>query len=414
MDPLATRLSEDVENLQTLQMPQLADLLDHEISVPILPRDYSEAMNTPVLIIHSSGSTGIPKLVTMTHGTFATFDYCRNLPEIPGRRRIDFSLWDSKPSRKFYSAFPPSHLGGVLAQIIIPIFSEASSPVIGPPLRPPSGGLVTEIVEQQRLRSLLIPPAIASQILQSANGIDFFKGLDFLCTAGGPLSQAAGDLISRATTLIQLYGSTEAAILPLLFPSPEDWEYMEWHPAIKHEMRVADPDDTIRELVLHMDSGTEKTAALNHNLPGATEYSTRDLFQAHPTKPGLWRFYGRNDDIIVLGNSAKFFPVPMETKLQGHLLLSGALVIGQGRSRPALLVETKEDVSSDPSAFLANLWPAVEEANALVPEHGRIIRSLILVAGAQEKKRFFRAGKGSVVRGLTEAGFRDEIEALYE
>ncbi|KAL9007605.1 MAG: hypothetical protein Q9173_007165 [Seirophora scorigena] len=320
MDSLATRLSEDVENLQILQMPQLDYLLNHETSVPILRRDYCKAMD-PFVRIYRNAMPGSASRVPALYFSF------------------------------------------------------------------------------------LLSLAIARQILQSANGIDCFKGLDILCTAGGPLSRAAGDLISRAAILIQLYGSTEAAILPLLMPSPEDWEYMEWHPVIKHEMRVTDHDDTIHELALYMDSETEKTAALNHNLPGAKEYSTRDLFQAHPTKPGLWRFYGRNDDIIVLGNSAEFFPVTMETKLQRHPLLCGALVIGRGRSRPALLGKTKEEEVSDQSPLLEKLWPAVEGANTLVPHHGRIIRPLILVASAQKKKPFVRAGKGPVVRNLTQRQF---------
>ncbi|KAL8748283.1 MAG: hypothetical protein Q9184_007434, partial [Pyrenodesmia sp. 2 TL-2023] len=141
MASLITNLTDRVENLKTLQMAELDDLLKQRVDVPTPRRDYSKAMSTPVLILHSSGSTGTPKPITMTHGTFATFDYCRNLPEVPGRKRNDFSLWDSEPGRRFYSAFPPSHLGGFLSQIIVPIFSEASSPVIGPPLRPPSAEL---------------------------------------------------------------------------------------------------------------------------------------------------------------------------------------------------------------------------------------------------------------------------------
>ncbi|KAI4156985.1 MAG: hypothetical protein L6R39_000848 [Caloplaca ligustica] len=411
---LSTDLSSDVENLEVLQMAELDNLLKKKRRphVPPSRRNYSKAMTTPVLILHSSGSTGTPKPITMTHGTFATFDYCRNLPEIPGRKRNDFSLWDSTPGRRFYTAFPPSHLGGFLSQIIVPIFSEASSPVIGPPLMPPSADLVREIMEQQRLRSLFIPPAVAEQILEAPDGLDFFKGLDFMYTAGGPLSQNAGDAIARATVLVQLYGSTETSQIPQLVPQPEHWEYMEWHPIVKHEMRVTDSDDnTIRELVLYMDSDTEKTAALNHNIPGATEYPTRDLFKSHPTKPGLWRFNGRKDDIIVLSNSEKFFPVPMETKLSGHPLLSGVVVIGQGRFQPALLAEPKEEVS-DRSAFLQDLWPAIEEANALVPGQGRIIRSKILVASKQ--KPFVRAAKGTIVRNLTEAVYKEEVETLYK
>ena len=346
----------------------------------------------------------------MTHASLATFDYCRNLATVPGRKNNAFTLWDSESPRKFYSAFPPSHLAGFLSMIIVPIFSEASSPVLGPPLRPPSGQLVKEIMEQQQLRSLFIPPAVAEQILQEPGGLEFFKGLDFMYYAGGPLSQAAGDLISRVTTLCQLYGSTETFQIPQLVPLPEDWAYMEWHPSIKLEMRATDSEDGVCELVLYMDSSTEKTAALNYNAPDAKEWPTRDLFIPHPSKPNLWRFHGRKDDTIVLSNSEKFFPVPIEIMVSGHPLVSGALVVGQGRFQAALLIEPKPD-APDETSLIDQIWPLVEKANLLVPGQGRITRSKIFVAAVD--KPFPRAAKGTIIRKLTEQAYESEIDALY-
>lgn len=346
----------------------------------------------------------------MTHGTFATFDYCRNLMTVQGRRKNDFTLWDSDEVRRFYSAFPPSHLAGFLSMIIIPIFSETSCPVLGPPLRPPSGQLVKEIMERQRLKSLFVPPAVAEQILQEPSGLDFFRGLDFMYTAGGPLSQSAGDLISGVTTVCQLYGSTETSQIPMLVPLPEDWAYMEFHPSLKIEMRPTGGNEGIYELVHHMDATTEKVAALNHNLPGVAEYATRDLFVPHATKPGLWRFHGRVDDIMVLSSGEKFFPVPMETKLSGHPSLSGALVVGQGRFQAALLLEPKVAVS-DANMFIEQLWSSIEESNSLVPGQGRITRSKVLVASSD--KPFLRAPKGTIVRSLTQKAYEEEINALY-
>lgn len=354
--------------------------------------------------------TGPPKPITMTHGTFATFDYCRYLPNIPGRQRNDFTLWDSQNGRRFYSAFPPSHLAGLLSVVIVPIFSEASSPVLGPPLHPPSGQLVKEIMEQQSLRCLFVPPAVAEQILQEQKGLEFFKGLDFMYTAGGPLSRSAGDIIARVTKLCQLYGSTETSQIPQLIPDPDDWEYMEWHPSIKLEMCPMGSDDGACELVLHMDAGTEKTAALNHNKPDLAIWPTRDLFLPHPTKQNLWRFHGRKDDIIVLSNAEKFSPVPMEIKLSGHPMLSGALVVGQGRFQPILLLEPKPELLNA-NDLAEKIWPLVEEANLLVPGQGRITRSKILIAS--NGKPFSRAAKGTIVRKLTEEAYKPEIDALY-
>lgn len=132
-------------------------------------------------------------------------------------------------------------------------------------------------------------------------------------TAGGPLSQSVGDLVSGVTSVCQLYGPTETSQKPMLVPLAEDWAYMEFHPSLKLEMRPMGSEDGVCELVHHMDPTTENVAALNHNMPEATEYATRDLFMPYSTKSGLWRFHGRVDDVIVLSNGEKFFPVPMET-----------------------------------------------------------------------------------------------------
>lgn len=410
MAPLFQTVQNDLPALKGIQIQELEKLQQQEHQQFQLDPKREDTMRKPILILHSSGSTGTPKPITMTHGTFATFDYCRKLPTVQGRRNNDFTLWDSTDTRKFYSAFPPSHLAGFLSMVIIPIFSEASCPVLGPPLRPPSGQLVKEIMEKQMLKGLFIPPSVAEQLLQEPGGLDFFRGLDFMYTAGGPLSQSAGDLISGVTPVCQLYGSTETSQIPMLVPLPDDWAYMEFHPVVKFEMRPVGSEEGVCELVHHMDATTEKVAALNYNMPGAAEYATRDLFTPHPTKPGLWRFHGRVDDIIVLSNGEKFFPVPMETKLSGHPSLSGALVLGQGQSQAALLLEPKVAIT-DVASFVDEIWPFVEESNSLLPGQGRITRSNILVASSD--RPFHRSPKGTIVRSLTLKAYDQEIHALY-
>lgn len=291
-----------------------------------------------------------------------------------------------------------------------PTFTEASSPVLGPPLQPPSGALLKEIMKQQKLRALYIPPAIAEQLLQEPQGIDFFRDLDFLCYTGAPFSPNAGKQLVEVTELCSLYGSTEAFQVPQLAPSKEDWAYMEWNPNFKLEMQPSEDENGAFEMVLFTDQTTERMSALNHNLPGTTEWRTKDLFKPHPTKQNLWSYYGRRDDIIVLSNSEKFNPVPMELMIQGLPLLAGALVIGNRRVRASLLLEPKPHVQGDERmSLIETIWPRVEEANALVPGHGRILMSNIIIAD----KPFSRAGKGTIVRKLTEKTFEKEIDALY-
>ena len=44
---------------------------------------------------------------------------------------------------------------------------------------------------------------------------------------------------------------------------------------------------------------------VNTNIDGVDAYATNDLLEPHPTRPGLWRYYGRLDDQINLSNGEK-------------------------------------------------------------------------------------------------------------
>ncbi|MCJ1366763.1 hypothetical protein MMC16_005893 [Acarospora aff. strigata] len=253
---------------------------------------------------------------------------------------------------------------------------------------------------------------VAEQLLQEPGGLEFFKELEFLCYTGGPFSPTTGKLLAGVTELCPLYGSTEAFQVPQVVPSPEDWAYMEWNPCFKLKMQPSNDEEGAYELVLYADESTEDMSALKHNLPGIGEWRTKALFKPHPTKPNIWRYYRRRDDIIVLSNGEKFNPVPMELRIQAHPLLAGALVVGFGRAQAALLVEPKSDIGETERSSLAEtIWCVVQEANLLVPGHGRIIRSRILVSSPS--KPFVRAGKGTIVRKLTEKTYESEIEDLY-
>lgn len=228
--------------------------------------------------------------------------------------------------------------------MVTPIFSEAAVPVLGPPLRPPTGFLALEILKQVEIQGLFVVPNVIEQIAQEPEGIKLLQTLNFIYYAGGPLSEPVGDRLSSVVDLCQFYGMTETISPPQLVPKPGDWAYMEWHPDSPGVMEPS--DDGAFELVYLSERLSEHSSALKHNLPDVKEFRTKDLFKPHPTKSNLWRFHGRTDDIIVLSNGEKFNPVAMETTLQGHALISGALVVGQGLSEALLLIapKSKDDI----------------------------------------------------------------------
>lgn len=270
-------------------------------------------------------------------------------------------------------------------------------------------------MKHQELRAIYIPPALAEALLHEPDAVDLFKDLDFVAYTGGPFSQKVGETLSAVTTLRPFYGSTEAFQVPQLAPlDPRaDFAYMEWNPSFKLEMQPSDDELGVFELVLFADTTTEKISALNHNIPGVKEWRTKDLFKRHPDpkKERLWTYFGRKDDIVMLTTPCKFNPVPMELRIQGHPRVAGALVVGTGRSKPALLLEPR-DRDGDPEVLIREIRPTVVAANKrVVLTQAAVSKGLILIA--RPEKPFIRAGKGSIIRGLTEKAYASELDSLY-
>lgn len=46
----------------------------------------------------------------MTNGSFAVLDYERTLPGLPGRKKMDHSIWDFEGEGRVYSVFPFFHV----------------------------------------------------------------------------------------------------------------------------------------------------------------------------------------------------------------------------------------------------------------------------------------------------------------
>ncbi|KAI0024502.1 hypothetical protein F4780DRAFT_775883 [Xylariomycetidae sp. FL0641] len=416
--PLVKPLASLLPDARLVPIPAFDDLLQG--SPPVYPfnKSFEQARDDPILILHSSGSTGLPKPITATHGSFAVLDNEKNLPEPPGRRKQDWSYWNSRgEGARIYSVFPFFHFGGIATQVLMPIF-ESVSPVLGPPHLPPDASLVRQILAHQPLAGLILVPAIIEQLVGAADGMDLIRRAGGVLSFGGaPLSTAtAGRLVRAGVELTSMYGSTETFPLPELMTGPEDWEYHEFQPVLRHEMRAYDAGEGTYELVLFADESNQDTSALYHNLSGVTEYHTKDLFTRHPdpAKPNLYKFYGRRDDIIVLANGEKFNPTPLEMSLQKQPLLSGAFVVGNGRNQAALLVEPSQPLGgeADEQKLREELWPFVQEANALVPGQGRILdKGRILIAS--RAKPLARSSKNTVIRRLSEEAYKEEIERLY-
>ncbi|KAJ7886913.1 hypothetical protein B0H13DRAFT_1627705 [Mycena leptocephala] len=145
------------------------------------------------------------------------------------------------------------------------------------------------------------------------------------------------------------------------------------------------------------------------NLPDVRGYSTKDLFERHPTKPDLYRIVGRLDDVLIMANGEKTVPGPMEDIMVASPLVMGAVMFGRERNQVGVLIEPNPQYKLDPKdeqqiAKFRNLICA--------PAFARIYKEMILVT--QPGRPMVRAPKGTVIKKPTIALYKEEIEKLYD
>ncbi|KAF2137213.1 uncharacterized protein K452DRAFT_236204 [Aplosporella prunicola CBS 121167] len=360
-----------------------------------------------VLVLHTSGSTGLPKPIYITNGWMATLDHQKYI-RCPDGRLPGFEGF-MKSDTTALTMLPFFHTMGV----IIILRSVYSGTLVLPPLgRIANSELAIDILQLKKASCGLFAPSMLEEISETQRGLDALGSLEFAYFGGAPLAKEAGDRITKVTNLNPVIGSTEAGLITsLLKESKEDWQYFEWHP--NSGVVMEDAGEGLKEQLLKPITDP-KYLGVFYTFPELSEWRTKDLWEQHPTKPALWRYKGRRDDVIVFSNGEKFNPVSFEKTVENHPLARGAVVVGQGRFQPAVIIEpdwakVKED--QDASWLLEELWPAIEEANREAPAHGQVWKSK--VAFTKRDKPFARAPKGSIQRKATIALYEQEIEALY-
>ena len=236
-------------------------------------------------------------------------------------------------------------------------------------------------------------------------------------------------------------GSTEAGayfvhVRPDDDPATDDWKYYSFRPA----MGVAftpHTRDGLCELVFRRQPEYARWQQVFCVYPALTEFPTKDLWAPHPHRNGLWEYRGRTDDLVVFSHGKDLNAVALEAVVEQDPRVRGALIGGEGRKKPFLILELADDhsieehensndpdlaattaESAEPAAktsaalLLATVRPSIERANALCSPYVRLSEALTLIASP--KKPFARTAKGTVARRDTLERYAREVEALYE
>ncbi|KAJ7153432.1 acetyl-CoA synthetase-like protein [Mycena crocata] len=390
-------------------------LLDDTADVwPDYPEADAEALSVEALtgvltFMHTSGSTGHPKIVPYRHRWILTV--CAVI-----RRQRPQSFGCS-----FYTIMPLFHSIGVLLTYVFSVGLAGSVHFLN--LRqPPTSAVVLRhlALHGERPLEILLPPSILEDIVDGelrSEGLKLLKRAAIIIIGGAPLRKDVGDFLRHGGAPLQtLMGMTETGPLSLIKLSKDaaDWQYMELNDGYKYFFKALGSQGTAKEMIVLPKENTP--CVINHRDPEGL--ATNDLWEQHPDreKSHLWKIMGRGDDVTVLSYSEKTDNKQLENLLCTSALINSAAVFGTGRLLNGVIIcPTTPLASYDPasvSEYLDAVWPHItDKVNPIIPQHSVLIRPLVLVA--MSTRPFILTDKQSLNRKLTLKLYVEEIDAAY-
>ncbi|KAF7341016.1 Acetyl-CoA synthetase-like protein [Mycena sanguinolenta] len=405
---------------EVLLLGQIYPHLGHETpQQPFVPYPSpltSASLDDVAMYLHSSGSTGLPKAIPQTHRNLihqAAMDAITEMAAVSPRLAVGH--------------LPAFHAMGMITQILFPILNGGTACLYPPAstatkhITPPIPTAENAIENAKRTNSLGIM-TIPAMILewQSSEDVGYLKSLNLVTYAGGPLASRVGDALFRqGVNILPIYGATEIGIPTLVNRRQAEVDAGEWawfRFNNRVNIRWEPQGDGAFECQFLTVPETHQVSV--ENLPDVKGYSTKDLFERHPTKPDLYKIVGRLDDVIIMANGEKTVPGPVEDVLLASPFITGAVMFGRERSQVGVLIEPNHKYQVDPTderqlvEYRNLIWPTVMEANEISPAYAQIYKEMILVT--QPAKPMIRAPKGTVIKKPTITLYKQEIESLYE
>lgn len=417
--PLARSVLQNI-SMRTLVVSPLDDYLK-DVATQHFPysKTFVEAREDPFAIVNSTGSTGVPKLIQLTHGSVAAM---ARFQDCPKDRPTVFHLWSGL---RLLLSTPVSLAIGVFFTLSTNLYFNWT--IVLPPPLPLTAELLDSIHKHANVQVSISLPTVYPDLTKNDGYLGNLSRLQYVAYTGGPCSSEVGSIIAAKARLTTSLGSSETGPIPTECTDADDWEYTKFSPSLPHRLELACED--LYELVIVRDDDDSSNSKNGRNLqpvfctfPDLAEYRTRDLYSKHPTKDNVWLYRGRRDDLIELSGSSSssprlIFPVPMERAIMSIPEIRFAIVYGTDRIRPALLVEPSEPcLDSEHETRTRTLvedavWPRVQEANRGYPPHGQILRNMIQVT--KPSRPMSITTKGYVSRKRTIQLYQADLDALY-
>jgi long-chain acyl-CoA synthetase len=274
----------------------------------------------PLVLLHTSGTTGRPKLVPLTHQMLIAADVFMKL-EVP----------EATVGARHLSALPLFHVAG-LANLGYVLFTGGHLHVLAG-FEP--AGFVDELAARQIQLTQLVPTliqAVADEVSSRAEPPDLSHLVEIVYGA----SPIRPDLLERAVTVLgcrfrQNYASSETGPLPISSLSPDDHDPARGRlgtagrPSLGWEVRLGEHGEIQVRGAAPWPGYWNNPQATGEAMTADGFYRTGDVGTIDPD--GYLTIIDRLKDMIITGGE-NVYPAEVEAVLAAHPQVADVAVIG--------------------------------------------------------------------------------------
>jgi long-chain acyl-CoA synthetase len=274
----------------------------------------------PLVLLHTSGTTGRPKLVPLTHQMLVAADVFMKL-EVP----------EATVGARHLSALPLFHVAG-LANLGYVLFTGGHLHVLAG-FEP--AGFVDELAARQIQLTQLVPTliqAVADEVSSRAEPPDLSHLVEIVYGA----SPIRPDLLERAVTVLgcrfrQNYASSETGPLPISSLSPDDHDPARGRlgtagrPSLGWEVRLGEHGEIQVRGAAPWPGYWNNPQATGEAMTADGFYRTGDVGTIDPD--GYLTIIDRLKDVIITGGE-NVYPAEVEAVLAAHPQVADVAVIG--------------------------------------------------------------------------------------
>jgi long-chain acyl-CoA synthetase len=274
----------------------------------------------PAILVHTSGTTGRPKLVPLTHQQLITAVVFMKL-EVP----------EAVPGARHLSALPLFHVAG-LANLSYTLFTGGHLHLLAG-FDP--AGFVDELV-RRRIQLTQLVPTLIHAVTQEVSSRAEPPDLSHLTEVVYGASPIRPELLEQAVAVLgcrfrQNYASSETGPLPITSLPPEDHDLARGRlgtagrPSLGWEVRLGERGEIQVRGAAPLPGYWNDPEATARSLTADGFYRTGDVGTLDPD--GYLTIVDRLNDLVITGGE-NVYPAEVEAVLAGHPAVADVAVIG--------------------------------------------------------------------------------------